>query len=213
MIDVTEQISSVRRQVGTRALEAGEARTVTISQAYDTEVEDLWEACTTAERIPRWFLPITGDLRVGGRYQLEGNAGGTVERCDPPKSFTATWEFAGAVSWIEVRITAEDNGRARFELDHTMRVDDHWDQFGPGAVGVGYDMMLIGLTLHLTSAGATVDPAEAMAWFGSPEGARFVRESNEAWYQAHIASGAPEDVARVQADRNVTAYTAPPATT
>src|SRR4051794_38783044 len=158
MIDVTEQISSVRRQVGTRALEAGEASTVTISQAYDTDVEDLWEACTTAERIPRWFLPITGDLRVGGRYQLEGNAGGTVERCDPPKSFTATWEFAGAVSWIEVRITAEDNGRARFELEHTMRVDDHWDQFGPGAVGVGYDMMLIGLTLHLTSSGATVDP-------------------------------------------------------
>jgi hypothetical protein len=23
----------------------------------------------------RWFLPVTGDLRVGGRFQLEGNAG------------------------------------------------------------------------------------------------------------------------------------------
>jgi uncharacterized protein YndB with AHSA1/START domain len=212
MIDVTEQISSVRRQVGSRTLEAGEGRTVTISQVYNTDVDDLWEACTTAERIPRWFLPITGELRVGGQYQLEGNAGGMVERCDPPKSFAATWEFAGQVSWIEVRITAEDNGRARFELEHTMRVDDHWDQFGPGAVGVGYDMMLIGLTLHLTSSGATVDPAEAMAWFSGPEGTRFVRESNEAWYQAHVTSGAPEDVARAQADRNLAAYTAPPET-
>jgi len=212
MIDVTEQISSVRRQVGTRTLEAGDGRTVTISQAYNTDVDDLWEACTAADRIPRWFLPVTGELRVGGQYQLEGNAGGTVERCDPPKSFAATWEFAGQVSWIEVRITAEDNGRTRFELEHTMHVDDHWDQFGPGAVGVGYDMMLIGLTLHLTSSGATVDPAEAMAWFGGPEGTRFVRESNEAWYQAHVASGAPEDGVRAQADRNLAAYTAPPGT-
>ena len=26
---------------------------------------------------PRWFLPISGELRLGGRYQLTGNAGGT----------------------------------------------------------------------------------------------------------------------------------------
>jgi uncharacterized protein YndB with AHSA1/START domain len=212
MIDVTEQISSVRRQVGFRTLEAGEGRTVSISQAYDTDVEDLWEACTTAERIPRWFLPITGELRVGGQYQLEGNAGGTVERCDPPKSFAATWEFAGQVSWIEVRITAEDNGRARFELEHTMRADDHWDQFGPGAVGVGYDLMLVALTLHMAVPGTTVDPAEGMAWFGSPDGQRFVRASNDAWYQANLAAGTPAEEAQRQLDANVAAYTAPPET-
>ena len=74
MIDVTQQINAVRRQVGTRVLEAGEARTVTVSQSYNAAVEDVWDACTNPERIPRWFLPITGDLRPGGRYQLQGNA-------------------------------------------------------------------------------------------------------------------------------------------
>ena len=55
-----------------------------ISAVYDTTLDDLWDACTNAERIPRWFLPVSGELRDGGRYQLEGNAGGTIERCDPP---------------------------------------------------------------------------------------------------------------------------------
>src|SRR4028119_1712072 len=83
MTDVAAQINAVRRHVGNRVLEAGEARTLTISQTYDASVEDLWDACTNAERIPRWFLPVTGDLEVGGRYQLEGNAGGEVVGCDP----------------------------------------------------------------------------------------------------------------------------------
>jgi hypothetical protein len=39
-------------------------------------------------------MPISGDLRVGGRYRLEGNASGTIERWDPPRSFAATWSAA-----------------------------------------------------------------------------------------------------------------------
>src|SRR6185437_4008593 len=92
VIDVDEQVEAVGRSVG----ETGEVRTVTIARGYAAPVEDLWDACTTPERIARWFLPVSGDLREGGRYQLEGNAGGTIERCDPPHAFAATWEFAGA---------------------------------------------------------------------------------------------------------------------
>jgi len=91
MIEVEGQINAVQRRVGTRVLEAGEARTVTVSQTYDATVEDVWDACTNPERIPRWFLPISGDLRPGGRYELKGNASGTVQECDPPNSFAATW--------------------------------------------------------------------------------------------------------------------------
>jgi len=43
MIDVTQQINAVRREVGTRVLEAGEARTVTISQTYGAAIEDVWD--------------------------------------------------------------------------------------------------------------------------------------------------------------------------
>jgi uncharacterized protein YndB with AHSA1/START domain len=119
-------------------LEAGEARTVTISQTYTAAIEDVWDACTNAERIARWFLPVSGDLQLGGHYQLQGNAGGTIERCDPPKSFFATWEFGGQVSWIEVRLTPEAADETRLEIEHITRAgDERWAQFGPAAVGVG----------------------------------------------------------------------------
>ncbi|MET8246563.1 SRPBCC family protein [Streptomyces sp. NPDC005202] len=208
MIDVTHQINAVRRQVGRRVFKAGEARVVTVSQSYDAPLEDVWDACTNPERIPRWFLPVTGELRLGGRYQLQGNAGGTIERCDPPKSFAATWEYGGEISWIELRLAPEEGGGTRFELEHIAHVDDEkWGEFGPGAVGVGWDMMLMGLARHLSTGGA-VDPAEAMAWLGSEEGRRFVTASSEAWYAANVAIGEDAARAREAADRTTAAYTA-----
>jgi uncharacterized protein YndB with AHSA1/START domain len=206
MIEVNQQINAVRREVGSRVLEAGEARTVTISQAYDAAIDDVWDACTNPERIPRWFLPVSGDLRLHGRYQLEGNAGGTIERCDPPKSFAATWEYGGNTSWIEVRLSAEPEGGTRFELEHTAHVDDRWGEFGPGAVGIGWDMGLVGLGLHLSS-GQAVDPQEAAAWATSDEGKLFIALSSQRWCDAHIASGADEAAAQAAADRTTAAYT------
>jgi hypothetical protein len=80
MINVTQQINAVRREVGRRLLEAGEGRTVTVSQTYEASIDDVWDACTNPERIRRWFLPISGDLRLHGRFELAGNASGTIER-------------------------------------------------------------------------------------------------------------------------------------
>lgn len=214
MIDVTRQINAVRRQVGTRVLEAGAARTMTISQTYDAGIEDVWDACTNPERIPRWFLPVSGDLRLGGRYQLEGNASGTVERCDPPKSFAATWEFGGQVSWIEVRLSTEPEGGTRFELEHVAHVDDElWAQFGPGAVGIGWDLGVMGLARHLSQPARAVDPRESAAWTGSDEGRQFMTLSSERWFDASVAAGTDETAARAAADRTTAAYTAAPAGT
>jgi uncharacterized protein YndB with AHSA1/START domain len=209
VIDVTHQINASRRSVGARELEAGEARALTVSQVYDTDLEDLWDACTNAERIPRWFLPVSGDLRAGGHYRLEGNASGKIETCDRPNGFTATWEYDGQVSWIEVRLTAEGDGKARFELEHIVPADDKWDEFGPGAVGVGWDMGLMGLARYLSS-GKANDPAEAMAWMVSEEGRQFATQSSERWYEASVAAGADPAEARAAADRTTAAYTAAP---
>ena len=54
-IDVDHQINAVQRTLGTRTIDAGEAQVITISQSYDTDQEDLWDAVTDIERIPRWF--------------------------------------------------------------------------------------------------------------------------------------------------------------
>ncbi|MGS2618758.1 SRPBCC family protein [Micromonospora sp. LZ34] len=211
MIDATSQLNAVRRQVGQRTLEAGEARVTTISQTYDAPLEDVWDACTNPERIPRWFLPISGDLKLHGRYQLEGNASGVIERCDPPKSFAATWEMMGEVSWIEVRLTPTDDGRTRFELDHIAHVDqERWDQFGPGAVGVGWDLALLGLATHLANDGSGVTPEQSEAWSTSPEGRAFTTTSSERWGEASIAAGTDPAQARAAAQRTTAFYTGVP---
>ncbi|MGH9279183.1 MAG: SRPBCC family protein [Acidimicrobiales bacterium] len=206
MIDVVLQINAAARRVGSRTLEAGEARVVSIGRTYDSSVDDVWDACTNPDRIPRWFLPVTGDLRVGGRFQLEGNAGGTIERCDPPQGFAATWEFGGAVSWIELRLSPEPDGRTRLELDHTVPVDAHWEEFGPGAVGVGWDLAMADLGLHLAS-GEPLDRDAVAAWSSSGEGLGFMRESSERWGEAHRASGADRAEAEAMTARTTAAYT------
>jgi uncharacterized protein YndB with AHSA1/START domain len=207
---VTEQVNAITRRVGSRTFEAGEVRTVTIARNYDAAAEDVWDACTNPERIPRWFLPVSGELREGGRFQLEGNAGGRVERCEPPRSFTATWEYGGNVSWIELRLTATGDGGTRFELEHITPEGQIWTDFGPGALGVGWDLALLGLTLHLTT-GASPDPQTALRFPASEEGRRFIEASSRGWCQAAIADGADPADATAAADRTFAFYTGAPA--
>ncbi|MDR7274642.1 SRPBCC family protein [Catenuloplanes atrovinosus] len=211
MIDVTAEVSAVRRRVGGRTLEAGEARVVSASRVYEAPLDDVWEACTSAERLARWFLPVSGDLTLHGRYELRGNASGTVTACDPPKGFDATWEFGGEVSWIELRLTPESAQRTRFTLDHIAHVDDErWTQFGPGAVGVGWDLSLMGLGLHLAAPDSINDPAEMEAWSQSPEGRRFITLASEDWGRASTEAGTPAAEATEAAART-TGFYAPPA--
>lgn len=36
-------------------------------------------------------MPVSGELRVGGAFQLEGNAGGEILACEPPNLVRLTW--------------------------------------------------------------------------------------------------------------------------
>jgi len=205
-MDVAHEVNAVERMVGKRTLAAGTARTVTLSRTYDSRIGDVWKACTELDRIQRWFLPISGDLRVGGRFQIEGNASGTVETCDPPRSFTSTWEFGGEVSWIELSLSSEGD-RTRLQLRHIAHVDDErWMQFGPGAVGVGWDLTMLGLGRHLES-GLPVDSSVAAAWSASEEGRQFMSLSSERWREASVAAGADRAAAEAAAERTTAFYT------
>ncbi len=209
-IDIAEHVGAVTRTVLERDHNGRRARVVVATRTYDAEIADVWDAMTNAERIPRWFLPISGDLRLGGRYQLDGNAGGEITRCEPPRHLGVTWEFAGEVSWVTVQLADVARGRTLLELEHVAHVDDdRWEQYGPGAVGVGWDMALVGLGQHLAT-GASVDPREAMAWLGSDDGRQFVSHSSEDWCRASVASGTDASQARASATRTTAFYTGQP---
>jgi uncharacterized protein YndB with AHSA1/START domain len=210
MIDVKSQIAAVSRALGTEELESGPGRVLRIGQVYDTGIDDLWDVVTSPDRIARWFLPVSGDLREGGRFQLEGNAGGTITRCDKPNSYAATWEFGGMVSWIEVTLTPAAGG-TRFELRHLAPVDEAMaEMYGPGAVGLGWDGGLLGLANYVADRDASITPAEGMAWMGTPDGKEFMRLSSDAWIDADIADGTEPEKARRLGDAVYAAYTTAP---
>jgi uncharacterized protein YndB with AHSA1/START domain len=208
MSDIVDQINHIRRQVGSRTVAEGDARTLVLRRTYDATVEDVWDACTDPERIGRWFLPVSGDLKLGGHYQLEGNAGGEILRCEPPQLLKVSWLFGedSGFSEVELRLTAEDEAeRTTVELEHVAVVPpEMWDQFGPGAVGVGWDLMMLGLGLHLS--GDTID--DLATWQESDEAREFMTRSSEAWGEAYGASGAPSDVVAA-AVRSTTGFYAP----
>jgi uncharacterized protein YndB with AHSA1/START domain len=205
--DIVKEIGAVTREVASREHEGKPARVVVATRTYNTDIADAWEALTSAERIPRWFLPITGELRLGGRYQLQGNAGGTITTCDPPKHLALTWEMRDQVSWVDVKLFEEPGDRTRLVLEHIAHIDDGlWTQFGPGAVGIGWDLALVGLGRHLEEKG-TIERAEAEAWMATPEAKDFMERSNDGWCRASIACGTPADEAKAAAARTIAAYT------
>ena len=204
--DVAQQIGAVVREVASREHEGRLARVVVATRTYNTTVEDVWDALTSAERLPRWFLPVTGDLRLGGHYQFKGNAGGTITRCEPPRLLAVTWAMGPSMSWVTVSLAEDAGGGTRLELEHVAHVDDaFWDQYGPGAVGVGWDLAMMGLVRHVAT-GAAVDPDAFAAWTASAEGKDFVRRSSDEWRRASVAAGTDAAAAKAAAARTTAFY-------
>lgn len=202
-----DHLGAVRRRLSTVTRDGEELRLLTVERTYDAAPDEVWSALTTAERITRWMMPVSGDLEVGGRFQLEGNAGGQVLDCVPPERLAITWEYGGQTSWVDVSLRPADvSGRTGtlLQLDHSAPVDPAmWEQFGPGAVGIGWELGLMGLAEHLRD--ATIVPRDQVGDLGD-----YLRASSDAWAEASIAAGTDPDDARAAAGRCTAAYTGAP---
>ena len=207
MNDLIAELERVRRSVASETTPDGRVYVVELRRTYDGPAVDLWDACTNPDRIPRWFLPISGDLRLGGRFQLEGNAGGEITECEPPRRLAVTWEFGGDVSLVTLDLAPAGDDTTELLLRHAVGDNDHWATYGPGATGVGWDLVLLGLVLYLRT-GSSVDDPEA---FGtSPEGRAFMQRSAADWGAAHAAAGAPAAIADEAAARTSVFYAPDP---
>ena len=212
MVDIVHEIQAARRAVGTGTLAAGDARSISITRTYDAGIDDVWDALNSPERLGRWFMPVSGDFRIGGRYQLEGNAGGEILACERPNRFKVTWAYGDPadpadVSELEVRLVPACEGRTTLELEHVAIVpDDRWTEYGPGAVGVGWDQGLLGLARHLTGE----PPLDPMAWGMGDEGRAFFVASSRAWGDASVVAGTDPDAAARAAEATLAFYAPPP---
>jgi uncharacterized protein YndB with AHSA1/START domain len=177
MIDIADQLNAIHRNVERQPATdgAGERVSVLLRRGYDTPVRDVWDAVTQPDRIKRWLMPISGDLRAGGTFQLEGNAGGQILTCEPPRLLRVT--FGDPNSIVELRLTPQGDSDTVLELEHTVPIE--MAQSGAGAlyVGPGWDGALMGLGLYLRGE-AIGDPVAAAS---SPEVQQFSKESVSAW--------------------------------
>jgi uncharacterized protein YndB with AHSA1/START domain len=191
VIDIPTQINAIERQVDSPSAESGEVVRVLLRREYRAAVEDVWNAVTDPERMRRWFMPVTGDLREGGDFQLEGNASGRILRCDPPRLLRTT--FGAETSIVEVRLSPEGADTTTLELEHTVPIELAGSGAGALYVGPGWDGAVMGLGLFL--AGHVPDDPVAAA--NSPETVEFNRHSVRAWTTVVEASGTagPDDIA------------------
>ena len=177
-LDIAQQIGAIRRDVA----EDGDLVRVQMDRRYPSPADDVWEALTDPARISRWMLPITGDFRVGGSFQLEGNAGGEILHCERPSVLRVT--FGDPSSLVEVRLV-EDGPGTVLTLEHTVPKAMAGGVAGALYVGPGWDGALLGLGLYLDGH-VTDDPVAAA---NSPEAQEFSAESVSAWVGVLEANG------------------------
>jgi uncharacterized protein YndB with AHSA1/START domain len=185
VIDILAEANAIYRSVSTRSPSDGndEAVSVVVRRTCAGAPEDVWDALTNPDRIHRWFLPLSGDLKTGGTFQLEGHAGGEILVCDAPQRLRVT--FGGPDSVVELRLTAGQDGTTGLELEHTVPLAMAGSGAGALFVGPGWDGALLGLGWYMT--GHVVDDPAAYA--NSIELQEFHRESIRAWTAVIEESG------------------------
>ncbi|WP_410787088.1 SRPBCC domain-containing protein [Kribbella sp. C-35] len=69
---------------------------VRVEDVYDTDIDDLWAACTTPERLARWIAEVSGELSQGGTihavFTSTWNGPARIEVCDAPHHLLLTTE-------------------------------------------------------------------------------------------------------------------------
>lgn len=146
------------REIGSRRIDAGQARTILMRRRYAAPIAEVWRWCTDPELLGRWFMRPEGDLRLGGEFNFEGNARGEIRGCEPPRLLAVTWVFGDRpVDEVRLRLAEHSPGATLLELEHASvttevevngrMVDVLLNDPGTGlwGLGAGWEMGLVAL--------------------------------------------------------------------
>ena len=202
IIDIAKQIGAISREVSRQHTESGETVAVTLQRRYPADQADVWQAITDPDRVRRWFLPLTGDLREGGSFQLEGHAGGDIVMCEPPRHLMVT--FGGETSIVDV-ILSGDGQQTLLKLTHSVPIELAGSGAGALYVGPGWDGALLGIARYLAE--EVIDDPVAAA--NSSEMQDFNLSSIKEWAATIEASGTADADAIAAAQQASLAQFAP----
>lgn len=150
----------------TQALDDARAA-VRVEDVYDTDIGDLWQACTTPERLARWIAEVSGDARVGGTVNAVFTSTWTgpvrIDVCDAPHHLLLTADPGTAdETRIEAWLTSESAGAAASPTARTrLVVEERGVPVGQAHFyGAGWQVHLEDLNRSLTADG----PAHTDGW-------------------------------------------------
>jgi len=132
---------------------------VRVEDVYDTDVQDLWQACTSPERLARWIAEVSGDLREGETVHAVFTSTWTgpvrIDVCDAPHHLLLTTEpGAEGESQIEAWLSPEGSRTRLVVEERGLPVD------GLHFYGAGWQVHLEDLGRSLTSE----QPAHVGGW-------------------------------------------------
>ncbi len=192
----------IARECGRGEKAGGPVRSVTLSMMVTRHLpSEVWDAIARPERLARWFAPVSGELRVGGRFRVAGfsvagEAAGAILACEPARRLELEWEAAGEIGWVDIALSHYGGGGARLTFTHSVRETERWRAFGPAGIGVGWDLASHALVGHLARPGVDIDLRTLAAL---PESRRLLASCAESWGRLAIEAGEDPDAARAAA--------------
>jgi len=186
MFDLVLELQAIHRAASRRPGDTGELVCVQVRRSYPYAIADVWSALTDPARLARWMFPIEGSLRAGGSFQFQGNAGGDILACEPPRLLRIS--YGGPTSIVEIRLTAPGEGVTALSLEHTVPIEIARSVAGALFVGPGWDVGLVALGLHLQGS-----LADAAAFHKSRDVQDLGAGSVVAWATTAAAAGASDD--------------------
>ena len=167
---------------------------VRVADVYDTEIDDLWQACTAPHRLARWIAEVSGDLRLGSTVHAVFTSTWTgpvrIDVCDAPHHLLLTAE-PGTAEETQIEAWLSTDASVGAHRSRTRLVVE--ERGIPVAqlhfYGAGWQVHLEDLGRSITNDG----PAHDGGW--SPD--RAAPAWQERWteltseYQEAAASGSP----------------------
>lgn len=102
-------------------------------------------------------------------------------------------------------VLRETETASLLRLTHRCPPGDHWETYGPAAVGVGWEESLRALALFLAGDSRSA-PAEMEKFAGTPDGQDLTRRVASAWGREDEESGTPASRAGERVQRTVESY-------
>ena len=210
--DLTAHMKAMSRTVRNLERDGKPAKAVVASCTYDTDPADLWDALTNPKRLPRWFAPVTGDLKLGGKYQVEGNAGGTITECEPREAHRGDLGIHGRDELGQHHAHPEGRRAPSSSSSTSPSSIPTGTSSAPAPSASAGTSRFLGLAMYLADPDCEEAAETTEAGPTGREAKDFIRDASDGWGQAAIGAGEDRTKALEAAESTRKFYTgeAPP---